>query len=347
MKYTTKRQVIETAQTAGSTATTWHGARRWVLAHVVEYPIDRSHGRGRMVSPITVYARRYGADGRALDPRIVLRGRDAYLRTAWLPRIEARADVEAERRGIWAMDSAAREADRLTEPYLTYASVALTNSWPYRRSQSSWAGGEHTVSVSLTDTGTSTAAGANCATERAWSTNGKWSGTNSHAHIYTDIPTLLAFPSLMTADGLALCHAERIGAREYKVRWIEQSAGVALKTVDGYLIRGYHVRAPGIASARKKASAARKLALSATVRARSDVRVKRAKLADLKGVWIAVEDSAAAGNCIPSTEQFARTVWGTLGAVGPCAVRADVVIGARDDLYTRRALGVAMSRVSA
>lgn len=49
-------------------------------------------------------------------------------------------------------------------------------------------------------------------------------------------------------------------------------------------------------------------------------------------------------DCRATTEQFAAKMWRELGASGPCAVRADVVLMARDDYYTRRALGVAINR---
>jgi len=57
-----------------------------------------------------------------------------------------------------------------------------------------------------------------------------------------------------------------------------------------------------------------------------------------------VEDSIAAGNCSTMTNNFAFRMWQELGASGPCAVRADVVLMTRDDYYTRRALGAALAR---
>jgi hypothetical protein len=46
----------------------------------------------------------------------------------------------------------------------------------YRRSTSRWAGGDHSVEVKLDATLPPTASGS---TSRAWSSNGKWKGTNS------------------------------------------------------------------------------------------------------------------------------------------------------------------------
>jgi hypothetical protein len=314
MKYQSKAEVIAAAQASGSTATTWHGARRWMLAHVDVMPLSRI--------PRPIYDRR--------------KTRQQYQRQEWIRRIESRLDFVAQNMGYWSLADAEALAAELTRPCLVHAEIALQTAWPYRKSESKWAGGDHDVTVSLGDPS------ANCASSRAWSDNGKWRGTNSSAHITTDLPTLLEFPTLMTRDGLALCRAEKLAPREYKVSWIEQSTGVSLKTVDGYLIRGYHVRAPGIKSARAKAAQARTAAGAATIRQRQAKLTKRAGLAALKSVYVSVEDSVAAGNCKPTTEQYAHQIWAHIGASGPCAVRADVMLMHRDDYYTRRALGIAL-----
>ena len=60
--------------------------------------------------------------------------------------------------------------------------------------------------------------------------------------------------------------------------------------------------------------------------------------------YVSTDDSVAAGNCKPATDQFASEVWRQIGASGPCAVRADIVLAIRDDSYTRRAVGVASTR---
>lgn len=61
--------------------------------------------------------------------------------------------------------------------------------------------------------------------------------------------------------------------------------------------------------------------------------------------FVCVEDSLAAGNCLPGTEQFRTRVQSQLGAEGPLgAVRADVLLSMRNDQYVRRAVLVAASR---
>lgn len=60
--------------------------------------------------------------------------------------------------------------------------------------------------------------------------------------------------------------------------------------------------------------------------------------------YVSLEDSYAAGNCVPMSEQFAHEMWSRIGAAGPCAVRADVILAYRDDSYTRRACMMAACR---
>ncbi|TAL13916.1 hypothetical protein EPN95_04485 [Patescibacteria group bacterium] len=54
--------------------------------------------------------------------------------------------------------------------------------------------------------------------------------------------------------------------------------------------------------------------------------------------YVAIEDSLAAGNCRTQTEAFAQQARTEIGAIGPCAVRADVILRIRDDSYSRRAV---------
>lgn len=67
---------------------------------------------------------------------------------------------------------------------------------------------------------------------------------------------------------------------------------------------------------------------------------------DYGHIYVSREDSLAVGNCAPITDQFAQRAWGFIGAAGPCAVRADIVLALRDDSYTRRACQMAASRVA-
>jgi hypothetical protein len=64
-------------------------------------------------------------------------------------------------------------------------------------------------------------------------------------------------------------------------------------------------------------------------------------------VFVSIEDSLAAGNCTSMTNDFASRIWAELGAQGPCAVRADLVLARRHDSYSLRACAYAAQRVVA
>gem|GEM_PF-6340770 len=61
-------------------------------------------------------------------------------------------------------------------------------------------------------------------------------------------------------------------------------------------------------------------------------------------VWVGVEDSYAAGNCRAMTDQFAADLRRRLGAEGDVCVRGDVILAARNDIYSRRAVSYAAAR---
>lgn len=57
--------------------------------------------------------------------------------------------------------------------------------------------------------------------------------------------------------------------------------------------------------------------------------------------FVDIDRSVASGNCRPMTEAFARQMWERIGASGPAAVRADIILAERNDAYTRRAVAYA------
>lgn len=89
--------------------------------------------------------------------------------------------------------------------------------------------------------------------------------------------------------------------------------------------------------ARAEALEARSLAARALQRRHADVR-------DAATVFVDVADSVRGGNCQQGTEQYARQLWDRLGASGPCAIRGDIILRDRDDVFARRALGAATQR---
>lgn len=71
-------------------------------------------------------------------------------------------------------------------------------------------------------------------------------------------------------------------------------------------------------------------------------RVERQRLAS---VWVSAADSIRAGNCAPGTDHMAAVLARSLRAQGELgAVRADVLLMARDDVFTRRAISAAAAR---
>jgi len=112
--------------------------------------------------------------------------------------------------------------------------------------------------------------------------------------------------------------------------------GFDLKPVEGWLIRGEHIKAPTLEAARKKSAKSRKMALAATL-------AKRQMNRSLKNIWVGLDDSFSAGNCKPSTMAFYDKLKSIFGAeVG--GLRADELLKIRDDIYTRRAVGAASKR---
>ena len=73
-------------------------------------------------------------------------------------------------------------------------------------------------------------------------------------------------------------------------------------------------------------------------------KIAAVEAAERQRLYVSVDDSTRAGNCPSETERFAKRLWATIEANGPCAVRADLIIASRDDSYTRRAVSAAAQR---
>ncbi len=174
----------------------------------------------------------------------------------------------------------------------------LQAAWQYRASQSCWAGGEHNIQVIIADVPM-----ARGGSSRAWSRNGKWSGTNSYASLTITERCVGALGYELFVGGLLTVDAEPVGPREYRVVWVEQSRGFELKLVDGWLIRGHHVRGGSLRTARDKA---RKARLETTLKQRAH-RLEHTLTSgtyDLAAIMVCRDDSIGAGNCAPGTDAF-------------------------------------------
>lgn len=161
----------------------------------------------------------------------LLKGATA-LRTALQVRCEAWAKLRRERFEHKSHVSAQTLRER--------AAVRVRNaaylSWKtadYKRSGTSWAGGEHTVSVAI---GTPCAIGDST---RVWSSNGKWSGSNSSHALRVPLRWLVNVErrGIAVVDGLFTLDAEPIGGSTslLSATWVTQGRGFTLNVVQGIL----------------------------------------------------------------------------------------------------------------
>lgn len=213
---------------------------------------------------------------------------------------------------------------------------SLKGDWPYRTSASGWAGGQHSLEVFIAD-----APGAAGWSTRVWSSNGKWSGTNSSAQLAITERCIRTLGHSLIEGGLIAVDAECVGNREYRVVWVEQSRGFDLKLVEGWLIRGYHVAGGTLEIARKKATKAR-------VRQAIERRVARLQgqvdsgTYDLSTVMVSRDDSIKAGNCSAGTKAFMKRFEQTIA--GRKALPADELLGLERSPYSLAAVTYALAR---
>ncbi len=308
MKYTSKKQVIEIAQNMGSTAKTYKNAARYILHNT------QSVFRGERPSKL----------GRLKK----------WAQTA---NYTKRGERILTALGLWSREDESAELAAAEHKALMPAYAALEN-WPLRRSVSRWAGGNHSVTIKIGDM-----PGATGGATRAWSQNGKWSGNDSYAHLTCTIRALCFFPTLRTKDGSIILDAEKLSHRAYAVTWIRQGRGFGLKLVKGYLIRGHHIKATSLQQAQKKVQSLRKIGAEKLIASRHSLQMFKVKSGDLSKIWVGVDDSLKAGNCLSQTIAYLHTLCAKAEAeIG--GIRADHLLNLRDDNYTRKAVLVAASR---
>ena len=128
----------------------------------------------------------------------------------------------------------------------------------YRRAESRWAGGDHSVTINIVASGLESASGQ---TERVWSDNGKWSGNNSEHVLAVSLRWRLDVQrrGIAVVDGLLTLAAEplpelRAGEEAYLVCYVRQGRGVSIETSHAVLYRrdgGAWKRAANLTSARR------------------------------------------------------------------------------------------------
>lgn len=309
-------KLISRAQSMGSTATTHAGARRYLLQQIAAH---------RDTRPLHMRGYRGGRSAGAADAyRSDRRVRRAMALCAGL--------------GMWPLDEAEALAAAKDAEYLAQYEAAIRAGHSYRVSESAWAGGNHSIDVQFADP--MLGCSASGYSERAWSDNQKWSGTNSvHRYrIARRVPLHMA-----VIGGLVTLDAEIVGPREYRATWAEQARGFNLRFVRGYIIRGYHVATNSLDRARRVAAAARAQTLSTRMVERGQRSTTRAANRALATVWVSVQDSLRAGNCEAATNSVAAQIRRDLGG-DVYAVRSDYLLTVRDDHYTRRAVAAARQK---
>jgi len=301
-KLTTAQRIIRKAAQTGSQATTVAGALAYLRTHLPPPLAGLMHLRSPESHRPAREPRECGPDSRTPgvawnhDARAERRARtlvDRLIKTT----PERAFSALARRKGHLTPDILERAKRLLRQVIAGRLGEHLLAHWPYRRSGSAWAGGGHTVTVTI---GAEPAARGG--SERAWSRNGKWSGTNSYANLcvtprcYEALGTGLAIDCLVTLD------CEAVGRREYAAAWAEQGRGFALRVVRGWIVRGYHVAGGTLEAARRKAAKARRERLATLYIERVGL-----KGLDLARLLVKRADSLAAGNCAAGTDSFIRS----------------------------------------
>lgn len=215
----------------------------------------------------------------------------------------------------------------------------LVINWPYCRSTSRWAGGEHYVGIRLSEM-----PAGECSSERAWSRNGKWSGTNSIARLRITPRCIAALGSEIIIGGLITLDVEVLEPRVYRAVWLEQSRGVSLKVVHGWIIKGHHSTAKTLEKAKRDVAKARANQFLALKKNRFSLRHVNFTKIPLNQILVTRSDSLNAGNCTPGTDSFIRTHFGDNKKTQ--AVSAATLLATADDAFVRRAILEAEARQS-
>lgn len=184
----------------------------------------------------------------------------------------------------------------------------------YRKSRSGWVGGEDSVVVKA---GTPNCSGE---TTKVWHAKHSWSGTNSVRRFSVAPYVLRGDKAHWVIGGLATLDYRKVRPGVIKATWAEQSRGVDIKAVSGWIIRGYHIEAGTLEQAERTIRRRRLAALA--VRAAEHLKGQR-----LSHGWIVWNDSIAVGNCPAGTEAAARRVAEYLG-ITVAELRAGVAVHA-------------------
>lgn len=224
----------------------------------------------------------YSAETDALARRPVVKQALALLRTRE-QRAEARQAAQQDMnpdRIIRLGQTRQRERRDNLLSRTRAAVTAAAEGGLYRISQSSWAGGEHTTHVRF---GIPSASGES---HRAWSRNGKWSGSDSE-HTFVVPETWLADVQergLAVVGGMLTLAAEPVddvdGVEIFRASWVKQGRGFDLNVVHGYLARCCAVAPIVRGKDPKRAARAARKAAADDAEAQVTVAVRKARGSD-------------------------------------------------------------------
>ena len=335
---TAAQLILAKAQAKGSNATTVKGALAFLLSHLPP-PIPGlaylSDPVGRRPSAVPSCRSSWDKDvSWNHDERADKRAVEITERILKKRPARPFSKVRSACRRLTA-DIAERVTKRLELCLAGSLAKVLANAWPYRRSTSGWAGGDHFVEVKIGQV-----PDAKCSSDRVWSRNWKWSGTNSSARLCITPRCYDTFGSNLIIGGLITLDCEPVGVREYRAAWAAQSKGFELKVAEGWIIRGYHVENGTLEAARRKAEKARRERLAT-------LQVAKLGMAgvDLRQVLVTRADSVRAGNCSAGTTSFINSHADVLE--GKSSIPADELLKLADDQYTRAAVLRAVTRTLA
>lgn len=182
----------------------------------------------------------------------------------------------------------------------------------YRKSESGWAGGQHFVEIQAG----AVIPSAHGFTERVWSTNGKWSGTNSthKVNVLSSWYNRVHSRGIGQVDGLltldaTVCQSESLkgGEEALDATWVVQGRGVSLHTEEGILYRRYGgawIHGTSVKHARSLNN--KRLAALAEERLARMARKARfqEEILQLAGILVTREDCTAVGLCDPGQRDW-------------------------------------------
>jgi len=212
---------------------------------------------------------------------------------------------------------------RLAQERLDHLSPLVREAWDecgYRQSESNWAGGEHEVRVRVADDRRPDCGGW---ADKAWSSNGKWSGSNSvHSiTVRSDWESEVFGRGLAVVDGLFTLDAHPVEVPDsvagdvvelYDATWAVQSKGVGVRSERGLIAvsdEGWRFHASSTRALRRGYNRRARQEADAEVARLSSTRDAEEFLARLeegeRHLEVTLADSSAAGNCSTGSRDWA------------------------------------------